>query len=31
MSKSKGFAAAYFARDFLDESKKFLLKAEIEA
>ena len=30
-SKSKAFAAAYFARDFLDESKKFLLKAEIEA
>jgi len=31
MSKSKAFVATYFARDFLDESKKFLLKAEIEA
>jgi hypothetical protein len=31
MSKSKAFAVAYYARDFLDESKNFLLKDEIKA
>jgi hypothetical protein len=31
MSKSKAFSSAYYAHGFLDESKKFLLKAETKA